>query len=232
MILPDKNTPAGTPCWVRDNDTADWVKSEFSRAEKYGQFNWITQLGSRWVQCRLDDPYAPKLPEGFTPCNGRPEGLADMEMIATVLRSGHLNDNRHAMSVVSWNWGELGNNTIIGYKLIKKAPVPHVHHDKIVQWAADPSLKVWRQRQDGTWQRMLSVLWRGYEKYHIGEEPPPPAPRMLTIEGHTFAAPSPVQTETHTHHIAGLGFVRPCDVPRISAAKLAVFDGTIKEQLK
>ena len=110
MILPTKDTPPGTPCWVRDYDSQTWEESKFLRADKCAEFNWATQNRVRWKQCRLDDPYA--------------------------------------------------------------KPVPHVHRDLMIQYANDPSQKVWRQRQDGTWQRMLSVLGRYYEKYHIAEEPP------------------------------------------------------------
>ena len=143
MKLPDENTPPGTPCWVRDTDGQKWVERKFLRAEKCGSFNWVTQFGICWFQCRLDDPYAPKLPEGFTPCNGRPEGLADEDVVTVVLRDGSYGCNGEAKVVRDWYWKCLNSQRdIIGYKLIKKAPVPHVHHDLIVQWAADPSQKV------------------------------------------------------------------------------------------
>ena len=112
-------------------------------------------------------------------------------------------------------------------------PVPHVHHDKIVQWAADPSLKVWRLRSDGVWILLEGQpLWRDYEKYHIGETPPPPEPRMITIEGHTFAVPSPVQTETYDFRLIKGPWIREQDVAAYLAAKDALMDRAIKEQLK
>lgn len=43
MILPTKDTPPGTPCWVRDNDNENWEERNFLRAEKYGPFYWVTQ---------------------------------------------------------------------------------------------------------------------------------------------------------------------------------------------
>lgn len=234
MILPDEHTPPGTPCWVRDKDSQEWVERKFLRAEKCGSFNWVTQFGICWFQCRLDDPNAPKLPEGFTPCNGRPEGLADEDVVAVILRDGSPGWSGKALTALRWNWKCLNAwNDIIGYKLIKKALAPHVHHDLIVQWAADPSLKVWRLRSDGVWILLEGQpLWRDYEKYHIGETPPPPEPRMITIEGHTFAAPSPVQTETHTCGLADALWIRQQDVAAYLAAKDALMDRAIKEQLK
>ena len=113
-------------------------------------------------------------------------------------------------------------------------PVPHVHHDLIVQWAADPSQKVW-ERVPGrkTWAHNAMPAWSLKCEYHIGEEPPPPPePRMITIEGHTFAAPSKVQTETHTCGLADALWIRQQDVAAYLAAKDALMALAIKEQMK
>lgn len=169
MKLPTKDTPAGTPCWVRDNDSQEWLKCKFLCDTRLMPFRWRMDDNSRWFQCRLDDPYA--------------------------------------------------------------KPVPHVHHDKIVQWAADPSQKVW-ERVPGwsTWAYNTMPAWSPQCEYHIGEEPPKPEPRMITIEGHTFAAPSSVATETHTCGLADALWIRQQDVAAYLAAKDALMALAIKEQ--
>lgn len=242
MKLPDENTPAGTPCWVRDSDTQWWQPGRY---EGFGnaEFPHLATVGAApvgWKQCRLDDPYAPKLPEGFTPCNGRPEGLADEDVVAVVLREGTLGDGGGVRTVKGWIWTTMDPvRAPVGYKLIEKAPtppIPHVHHDKIVQWAADPSQKVWCRLRNAFADKWCDLecapCWHPELEYHIGEEPPKPEPRMITIEGHTFAAPSKVETETHTCGLADALWIRQQDVAAYLAAKDALMALAIARALE
>ena len=65
----------------------------------------------------------------------------------------------------------------------------HKHHDLIVKWAADPSVKVWsKSDKNGCCWSLVngSPLWWEDCEYHIGYQPPV---EYITINGHKIVAP-------------------------------------------
>lgn len=63
----------------------------------------------------------------------------------------------------------------------------HEHYDLIVQWASDPSQKVWFL-SDAGWKEAPTPSWSPVINYHIGELPPPPK-RKIMIGGVEIDAP-------------------------------------------
>lgn len=49
----------------------------------------------------------------------------------------------------------------------------HPHYDLIVQWAADPSQKVWKSHNGSAWTLCDTPKWIAEDKYYVGETPPP-----------------------------------------------------------
>ena len=48
----------------------------------------------------------------------------------------------------------------------------HTHYDLIVQWASDPSQKVWWSPDKSGWADVEKPTWVADYHYHIGENPP------------------------------------------------------------
>lgn len=49
----------------------------------------------------------------------------------------------------------------------------HPHYDLIVQWASDPTQKVWKSHNGSAWTLCDTPKWIAEDKYYVGETPPP-----------------------------------------------------------
>ena len=63
----------------------------------------------------------------------------------------------------------------------------HVHHDMIVEWAADPSRVVQRYYGGGVWLDEKSPQWFPNDKYRFK----PAEPKFITVNG--IQVPEPVR---------------------------------------
>ena len=54
----------------------------------------------------------------------------------------------------------------------------HKHYDLIMQWAADPTQKVWYKTLTG-WEKARNLPWREDTEYYIGDQAPPKRKIML-----------------------------------------------------
>jgi len=61
------------------------------------------------------------------------------------------------------------------------APAPHRHFDLIVQWAKDPTQKVWFWSRDDYWEQVSNFTWTS-EFYVIGDKPTSPPMKKLKVK--------------------------------------------------
>lgn len=74
-------------------------------------------------------------------------------------------------------------------QLVADTPKKHIHHDLIVQWASDPSQKVWARHDAAkAWlEAGLNPRWWPDIEYYIGDNPP-----RATIRIGEFDVPKPL----------------------------------------
>jgi len=61
------------------------------------------------------------------------------------------------------------------------APVPHRHFDLIVQWAKNPTQKVWFWSRDDYWEQVSNFTWTS-DFYVIGDKPTSPPMKKLKVK--------------------------------------------------
>lgn len=71
------------------------------------------------------------------------------------------------------------NNRTIDWEEIFLPTNKHKHYDLIIQWAKDPSQKVWYLNPSGCWREATTPTWNLDFTYHIGEQPPPPKRKIM-----------------------------------------------------
>ena len=71
-------------------------------------------------------------------------------------------------------WGWCAANGYTEIFLPEIAPSKHhPHYSLIVQWASDPTQKVWKSHNVSSWTLCETPKWIAEDKYYVGETPPP-----------------------------------------------------------
>lgn len=66
----------------------------------------------------------------------------------------------------------------------------HIHHDLIMQWAADPSQNIWFRNPNNKWQKCpITPCWDTKMEYYIGD-----TPQRETIRIGEFDVPKPLSS--------------------------------------